>query len=146
VPEDEAEDVVQQVALAVWGALESFRGEASLPRWISRITMHKCMETHTKRERHTKVLQDLARQSPGEPTARSTSRLAEASEHRRLVRRCVLMLSPADRFVLYFRDLHNLSYRQVAEQLGCGEETARIRCHRARENLRQTLRRRAGDL
>jgi len=144
VPEDEAEDVVQEVALTMWDALASFRGEASLRHWISRITERKCMEVHTRKERRMKVLQDVARQSPGEPTVRSTSRLAEASERRRLVRRCFLLLSPADRSVLYFRDLRNLSHRQVAEQLGCSEEAARLRCHRARDNLRQALRRRGG--
>ena len=43
------------------------------------------------------------------------------------------------RFAIIFHDAHGLSNPEIAELLGCSLATAKIRVHRARARLRETL-------
>src|SRR5262245_38890675 len=50
--DQDAEDVVQQAWLAAYRALATFRGEASLATWLTRIAVHEAlgrMRTKTRR-------------------------------------------------------------------------------------------------
>jgi len=139
VPDDDVQDVVQDVAVAVWQGLETFRGESLLGTWVYRITVRKCLEILKDGQRRLHLLQALAALPHPETRGRTAARITEGSELARLLRQCFLSLHPTDRSVLYLRHLRDLSYAQVAEALGCSEETARQRCQRARENLRRSL-------
>ena len=43
-PGEDAEDAVQDVFLAVFRKLESFRGESSLATWLYRLAMNVCLD------------------------------------------------------------------------------------------------------
>lgn len=139
VPEDDVQGVIQDVAMAVWQNVASFRGDSPLQRWAHRITVRKCLEVRRKTERRLDVLQAFAAQPSNETGSRSAAFISQGAELAGLLRQCFLTLHPTDRSALYLRTLRDLSYSQVAETLGCSEETARQRCQRARENLRSLL-------
>ena len=64
-----------------------------------------------------------------------------AAETVREVRRAVLSLPPNYREAVVLCDLHEMTYEQAAEVLGCPKGTVRSRLHRARELLLDKLRR-----
>ena len=55
------------------------------------------------------------------------------------VQRSIRHLSPDYRAVLVLRDLQGLKNREIAEVLDCSLSTAKIRLHRARNELREAL-------
>ena len=139
VSEDDVQDVVQDVAVAAWQNIASFRGESHLGTWVYRITVRRCLEVLKNGQRRLDVRQALAALPQPESRGRTASRITGRSELAKRLRQCFLSLHPTDRSALYLRHLRDLPYLEVAEILGCSEETARQRCQRARDNLRRSL-------
>jgi len=139
VPDDEVHDVVQEVAVSMWRGLASFRGEASLGTWVRKIAVRQCLRTIGKGKRRRHLLQVFARETCRERKSRNTILPAGRSDWGRILRQCFLALHPTDRTALYLKYLRDLTYPQVADALGCSEEAAKLRCHRARQNLRMAV-------
>ncbi len=53
--QQDAEDVSQDVFVAVYQSLSSFRGDAKLSTWIYRITVSKCLDEIKKRNRKKRI-------------------------------------------------------------------------------------------
>ena len=139
VPDDEVRDVIQEVAIAMWRGLASFRGQASLGAWVRKIAVRQCLRTISKEKRRRHLLHVFARETCRERESRSTVLPPERSDWGRILRQCFLALHPTDRTALYLKYLRDLTYPQVADALGCSEEAAKLRCHRARQNLRKAV-------
>lgn len=147
VPPAEAEDLGQEVLVRATQALSSFRGDATLRTWLLRIASRAALD-HLRSRRHRQ-----ARQTdplPPADTADSVSPLAlstpaEAprklvrSEMHACVREFIDRLPAAHREVLRLKDLEGLTNAATAERLGVTVETAKIRLHRARRELRALL-------
>lgn len=67
--------------------------------------------------------------------------LAEQSERKAVVWGAIRRLSPAQREVVILRDLHGLSYAEIAQTTGESVTTVNSRLHHAREVLRKKLER-----
>lgn len=67
--------------------------------------------------------------------------LAEKSELKARVWKAISQLPPAQREVVILRDLHGLSYAEIAETLSVPTSTVTSRLHDARERLRRKLER-----
>ena len=52
---EDAEDVSQEVFVAVYLSIESFRGDAKISTWIYRITITKCLDEIKKRNRKKRI-------------------------------------------------------------------------------------------
>ena len=57
VPEEDVEDVTQEIFLAVLGSLSSFRGDSKFKTWIYTLTDHKIAEFYRKRSRKKETIQ-----------------------------------------------------------------------------------------
>jgi len=145
VSEDDVQDVVQDVAVAAWQSVASFRGESRLGTWVYRITVRRCLEVLKNGQRRLQVRQALAALQQPKRGGPAAARAAERYELARCLRQCFLSLHPTDRSALFLRHLRDLSYAEVAAALGCSEATARQRCQRARENLRTSFLQDAGE-
>jgi RNA polymerase sigma-70 factor (ECF subfamily) len=144
----EAEDVVQETYVRAFTHLDSFRGEAQLSTWLTRIALNEALG-RLRRRRITVALQDIdAINDQGEarviylPSARQDSdpeAAAARAEVRRLLERAVDQLPATFRMVFVLREIEELSIEETADQLGLRPETVKTRLHRARRLLRQSL-------
>jgi RNA polymerase sigma-70 factor, ECF subfamily len=143
----EAEDVVQEAYVRAFTHLESFRGDARLSTWLTRIALNEALGR--LRQRHpTADLREIdAMDEQGEarviflPSGRQDnpeSSVARA-EVRRLLERAVDQLPDPFRSVFVMRDIEEMSVEETASQLGLRPETVKTRLHRARRLLRQAL-------
>ncbi len=131
----EREDLVQDIALAVWMALPRFRGDCSERTFVYRIAHNRGL-THRARRRSAPepLAPDGRLADPGpDPEAEVAARL----RHERLalavrglpgIHRAVVMLT-----------LEGLSNREVAEVLGTTENNVAVRLTRARKLLRAAM-------
>ena len=138
----EAEDVMQEAYLRAFRELASFRGEALFSTWLTRIACHEALARAQKRRRLVPI---GGGESP-EPPADSPGpdRNLENRELQLLLRQAVEVLPDPLRSVFTLREIENLSTEETAELLGLTVENVRVRLHRAKRALRQSLDQRIG--
>ena len=128
----DADDIVQDAMLRAFRAFDSFRGENVKP-WLLAI-VRNCWRTRagdTRRRGHVELsVEPLVDGSP-DPEAEAT----RASDGRRL-EACIARLPDEFREVLILREMHDLSYREIAEATAAPIGTVMSRLARARALLK----------
>ena len=130
VRDPEREDACQDVFLAVYRSLPSFRGEAQLSTWIYRITARTTGKLIQKRKLRTLLADTLTSQPPpaaSDPTERATRSL--------LLDRMLDRLNPKKRLVLVLFELEGVPVEEIARIAGCPTNTVWSRLHHARLDL-----------
>jgi RNA polymerase sigma-70 factor (ECF subfamily) len=142
----EAEDIVQETYVRAFTNLRSFRGEAQLATWLTRIAMNEALG-RLRRRRPRADLAELEAAGAGDdrvvlfpaPVPAGPEAEAGRSEVRRLLEQCIDALPGPQRMVLILRDVEGLSAEATAAQLAIRPETVKTRLHRARRRLRAAL-------
>ena len=138
----EAEDVVQEAYLRAFAKLDSFRGEAAVLTWLTRITLNEARE-RLRRRRPTVDMNTLdtagAQVILFPAAAASPEQDASRAEIRRLLEEAVDDLPDAFRIVFVMREIEGCSVEETAENLGLIAATVKTRLHRAKTLLRAAL-------
>src|SRR5438876_10792266 len=137
-----AEDIVQDVFLAVWRNAATFDPErGSVRAWILQIAHFRLLNELRRRSRQPEletdpeghVLASLPARDPGPAEA-------AAAEHRRAtLQSAVDDLPPPQRQAIRLAFLHDLTHEQVAAELGLPLGTAKTRIRAGLQKLRSTL-------
>ncbi|HJN51707.1 MAG: RNA polymerase sigma factor [Pseudomonadales bacterium] len=127
----EAEDIAQEVFVAVVRGISRFRGDAEITTWLYRITVRVAARHVAKRQRSGVRSVDLDEVSSTEQVERQAY-LASVIE-------AISKLSVAQRTVLSLVSIEGLSHREVARVLGVPEGTVWSRLHAARKQLMKQL-------
>ena len=137
----EAEDVAQEAWLRAFRELSRFRGEALFSTWLTRIACHDALARVHKRRRLVPITGGDGGGEPPEPPAETPGpeRDLENRELQDLLRAAVEVLPDPLRAVFCLREIEQLSTEQTADALGLTVENVRVRLHRAKRSLRQTL-------
>ncbi|MEQ1711301.1 MAG: RNA polymerase sigma factor [Hyphomicrobium sp.] len=144
----DAEDVLQEAYLRAFSTLASFRRDASLATWLTRIVVNEALQRLRRRVDRpvdeTRVLaNDAASNIVSFPLSGSQpmdpERTMAQREMTRLVEREIDKLPVDFRTVLVARILEDMSTEETAEALGLLPETVKTRLHRARQLLRKAL-------
>jgi RNA polymerase sigma-70 factor (ECF subfamily) len=150
--DSEAEDVLQEAYTCAFAAIASFRGDASLATWLTRIVLNEA-HGRLRRRRPTVGLDALdvhleRNQVLPFPGASSDDPEADAAraQIRRLLERAVDGLPEPFRLVFILREVEGLTSEQTAAHLGLRPETVKTRLHRARSRLREALETQVADV
>jgi RNA polymerase sigma-70 factor (ECF subfamily) len=137
--EEDARDVVQESYLRAYRGLKRFRGDAQFTTWLYRITAN-CAATYLgkKARRRTESLSDDFPLADVDPERDPGSR-ADATLLRDRLELAIADLPPKLRAVVVLRDVYDLSHESIAAELGISESAAKVRLHRARKKLRETV-------
>ena len=146
---EEAADLTQDTFVAAYRSMGSFRGESSVYTWLYRIAVNKCKNAFKERDRkRARVDLQLESQLDAEE-GRGIAEVAEsrdgpetALERKELAGRiewAISQLPPDYRIVAVLRDLHGLSYEEIAKAADLSIDVVRTRIARARGMLRQKL-------
>src|SRR5437867_2198030 len=137
-----AEDIVQDVFLAVWRNAATFDPErGSVRAWILQIAHFRLLNELRRRSRQPEletdpeghVLASLPARDPGPAEA-------AAAEHRRAtLQSAVDDLPPPQRQAIRLAFLHDLTHEQVAAELGLPLGTAKTRIRAGLQKLRAAL-------
>jgi RNA polymerase sigma-70 factor (ECF subfamily) len=140
----EAEDVVQAAWVRAFLALETYRGEAALATWLTRIALNEALGRVRKRrpgvaldrlEEGGAIMFPLSPVPPGPESEAGRARV------RAVLERAVDSLPAPFRAVFVLRAIEELGTEETAALLGLKPETVKTRLHRARRQLRQALER-----
>ena len=127
-----AEELVQDIYLAIWRALPSFRGSSQLRTFVARIATNRAV-THVKRALKSptslEINEDIP--APGDSPESRAIALDEQSKLMSAVRR--LPLSYRQTAML---TLEGLTPKEIGDVLGISANAVSIRMARAKELLR----------
>ena len=133
----DVEDIVQDVFLAAFKHLDSFRGEASVATWLMRITVNQC---RTRRRRHALRLRTARHaHATGECESASPDRDRMSAESSERVREAVRALPRRYREVIVLRYLQEMPIAEVAAVVGRSRSAVEVRLSRARDRLRKRI-------
>ena len=141
-PED-AREAAQEAFLAAWQGLPFFRGDASFSTWLYRLTSNACMDLLRREQRRTSAAgPSLDDEEVNIDVPSPMESPQEAAEHRELraqIEEGLRALTPEHRQVLLLRELHQLSYDEIADTLDLDVGTVKSRISRGRKQLRKFL-------
>lgn len=133
----DVDDIVQDVFLAVLRHRSGYRQDASLWTWLTAITLNICRSHLRRRE----VLKKLASAFvPHKPPAAADAGALE-DEVAREVRAAVAGLPARDREVIVLFYLEHRAVTEMSSLLGASTNAIDVRLHRARNKLREMLKR-----
>lgn len=135
---DDAEDLVQETFI---GAFKSrFRGESSLRTWLVQILVRRVAKLRRsswwrrrRRPSDTAPAFDLSDEMASTPDADASDKVAARLD----LATMLAALSPEHRMVIVLRELHGMTYEEMAAALGIPRGTVESRLYRAREELRK---------
>ncbi|MBY3332835.1 RNA polymerase sigma factor [Rhizobium laguerreae] len=144
----EAEDVVQAAYVKAFTNLATFRGDAQLSTWLTRITLNEALGRVRARKNTTGLGEiDMQTMAPGGEVLQFPSSLSATdpeielarSQARHLLENAVDELPDDFRAVFVLRDIEGMSTDEAASYLGIRPETAKTRLHRAPKMMRQSI-------
>lgn len=129
---DSADDLQQEVWLAVVRNIARLKSPEAFAVWLWRIARSKAMDRLGRQHRHV----TLDEQSTDVP---DTSDDEFSPQDAAAVHAALDKLRPDHRDVLLLRFMEDLSYEQIAQVIGCTVGTVRSRLHYAKSALRRQL-------
>lgn len=129
------EDLLQEIALAIWTAAGRFESRSSFKTFALRIAHNRAI-THCTRQARAPELVDLSEQqpSPGRDPESATERALLQEALLRAVRRL-----PLSQRQIVGMALEGLPYDEIAEVLGISVSNVGVRLNRARARLREIM-------
>ena len=134
---EDADDILQEVFIKVWGALEKFRGESDTFTWLWRIATNESI-SHLRKARvraalsFTRLDDEAARVCDPDP-------YFDGDAAMRRLRKALAALPDKQRTVFTMRYWEELSYEQISEITGTSVGALKASYHFAYEKVKQFL-------
>jgi RNA polymerase sigma-70 factor (ECF subfamily) len=153
---DEACEVVQDAFLSAYRSIKKFRGEARFSTWLYSIVVNlsknrmKQIKTRGTREVYSvgsraETEEGSRRMDPPDPDPSALEQM-EKKEVDARVQGCINGLDSEYREVLVLRDIQGFSYEEIRDILKIPDGTVKSRLFRARDALKECLKKVLGDL
>ena len=138
---DEAEDLTQEIFLKVFRSLGTFDRRANFQTWLISVSRNFCIDRYRsgRRDREVFAREVDATTVQAEAPGLSPHARVELQDRVALLREALRGLSPALRTAVLLRDIHELSYQEIADQLGIAEGTVKSRINRGRAELARQI-------
>ena len=129
---EEAEDLTQEIFLKVFRSLGTFDRRANFQTWLISVSRNFCIDRYRSGRRDREVFAreiDASTVQAEAPGLNAYARV-ELQDRVALLREALRALSPPLRTAVLLRDIHELSYQEIAAQLGVAEGTVKSRINR----------------
>ncbi len=153
---EDACEVVQDAFVAAYRGIESFRGASRFSTWLTSITVNlsrnRLQQVHAKSRNHAYSLDSTSMDGDcgpahehASPAPSALERLERLDLHEKL-RGCIKALTAEFRETIVLRDLQDFSYDEICAILKVRQGTVKSRLFRAREMVKDCLKRAVGEL
>ena len=143
--DSEAEDIVQETYVTAFAHLASFRGEAALATWLSRIAINEALGRLRRGRRAAAVIAtEPASQAhiipfPNAASTDDPERTMAQRQILKVVEQATDALPDVYRTVFVARVIEGLSTEETADLLNLKPQTVKTRLHRARDLVRKQI-------
>lgn len=135
VPENDVEDVTQEIFIAALHSLTSFRGDAKFGTWLRTLTNHKVAEFYRKRTRK----QEPPLSPLSDASAHTVGSTSKAMEERIYLQRALQNLPDNYKEIILLRFAEDLQFNEIAEMSNQNLEATKSLFRRAIAALRTQL-------
>jgi len=150
----DAEDLVQDTLVRAYRFYDRFEAGTNFKAWLLRIQMNTFVNRYRRATRERQVFDGPMAEPVGEGVmSRATMRAltdpvgdAQRQLVAREINRAFEQLSEDARAMVLLADVEELSYKEIAEVMGCPIGTVMSRLHRARKQLQVALHQHAVQL
>lgn len=127
------EDLFQEITIQLWKSYPSFRGEAKFSSWMYRIGLNTALALFRKRDKQVSICQE---------TSVENLKIIQDEHHEderlKLMYDAIHQLSDVEK-ALIMMFLDDKPYKEIAEILGITEGNARVKMNRAKEKLKNLI-------
>lgn len=143
---EDAQDVVQEIFVKAYRALDRFRGRSSFYTWLYRIAVNRTINFCKKRARQAAMsLDDVEGGIERDPAyVRLSARISPVrevslGELQERLNKALQALSEKHRTVVVLHDIQGIPHEEIARLLRCSPGTIRSRLFYARQRLQAEL-------
>ena len=145
---DDASDVVQETFLRMYRALRSWTGKAEFSTWVYRIAVNTALDYLRRQAKHYR--RRVYIDETAEESLEYRQRLegieynvprngAQSNQHRELIHKLLLRLSPMQRKCFLLHYYQELSIQEVSEIVRCSVGSVKRHIFRAKKRLKKLL-------
>ena len=148
---EDANDSAQDTFVKVFRSLNKFRMESTFSTWLYRIAVNTCKNKFASAE--YKYKEKMVRIDDPEESDEGSHKMEirdeslspgselEKKEKEALIQKAIATLPKEQKTVVVLRDINGMSYEEVAKVTGYNLGTVKSKLARARQSLREKLRR-----
>lgn len=135
IPENDVEDVTQDIFIAALKSLSSFRGDSQFRTWLRTLTNHKVAEFYRKRSRKQEPLLSPLSDASG----RTEGATSKVLEERIFIQNALKKLPENYREIILLRFVEDMQFNEIAELTNQNLEASKSLFRRAIAALRNHL-------
>ena len=134
----EAEDLTQDIFSRAFRTLSALRQPQAFAAWLYQLATNVCLDAlRRRRVPQTELSEAVIASYPDESRWRAPETAAITDDDRRAVWETLGRLAPSQRAALTLRELHGLSYGEIATALGTSVGAVEVLVFRARRRFRE---------
>ncbi|AKQ47506.1 RNA polymerase subunit sigma24 [Rufibacter radiotolerans] len=141
--EQDAEDAMQDTYLLAYQKLHQFRQGSLFSTWLIRIGINVALGKLRERKRYAPASDDTSRQEDllaiDESNYMNPENMAIRDEVKKLLEKAISSIPDKYRIVYVLREVEGLSLNEVVACLGLSESNVKVRLHRAKALLKESL-------
>jgi RNA polymerase sigma factor (sigma-70 family) len=130
---DDQEDLFQEIVLQLWKAYDSFKNESLFSTWMYRVAINTAIVFLKNEKRKTDKFE--LKSTEIEEEARDSEVKESQIEH---FYRAVQKLEKIDKAIIFYQ-LEGFSHKEIGQNLGISEVNARVKLNRAKEKLKELI-------
>jgi RNA polymerase sigma-70 factor (ECF subfamily) len=140
----EAEDMTQDIFLTAFRKLKSFRGDSAFSTWLHRVGVNAVLMQLRKKKLSSTSLEEIDEQR--EEAGHAAFELGRRDQHleahadRIRLEKAIEQLPEGYKLSLILHDVQGYLHTEIAEIMGCTTGTTKSQLHKARQRVREILR------
>lgn len=138
----DAEDICQETLIGAFRGIKGFHGKSSVKTWLIRILLRQAARLWHKNKRRKALSIDRTGSGDGQGSEKNVNepqaRRQDSDANLDLMEK-IQQLGPEHQQVVLLREVHGMSYDQIARTLSIPRGTVESRLFRARAELRRRL-------
>ena len=142
----QAEDVVQEVFIKVLRKAGSFRHESTFKSWLFNIARNTTLDSFRNNKRHKNMAPLDENTESLLVDSQSAEQNTSGAQNIKILQKALAMLPEQYQEVIWLGRFEFGSFEELGQALGCKAGTARVRMHRAMQQLNVAFAELNGDL
>jgi len=135
---EDAMDLMQDVFLAVYRNLASYRAESPFKGWLFKIAHYRCIEFY-RRRKPVQSLEDHFEQGYEEEDIECPEHIALQGQRAQEIHKAMACLPVEQKAIVELKFFQHQTFDQIAVQLGISSNTAKSRLYSALNKLKGSL-------
>jgi len=131
--EDDQQDLTQEIIYQLWKSYDSFQHQSRFSTWMYSVALNTALVFFKKEKRKMVVTDTMPEHMAMEENVTATKELQLSHFYR-----AVQKLERLEK-ALVFLHLENYSHKEIGENLGISEGNARIKLSRAKDKLKELI-------